>query len=66
MHEALTEIERRREKLGVSQSEMCRQADVHPTTYNKLLQGHTGQPQRRTLMRLRKALAHFEQEEDAA
>lgn len=49
-------IEARREAAGVSQSELCRTADVHPTTYMKILNGATRQPHRRTVSRLRKAL----------
>lgn len=50
------EIEKRRQASEISQSELCRVADVHATTYHKLLKNPSVTPQRRTLAKLTKAL----------
>lgn len=49
-------IDERRARHGISQSELCQAANVHVTTYYKIVKGRTGLPQRRTLSRLRRAL----------
>jgi transcriptional regulator with XRE-family HTH domain len=60
--DGFAEIETRRNEAGISQSELCRTADVHPTTYMKILNGRSAKPHRRTLVKLRKALEQLQEE----
>src|SRR3972149_1068967 len=50
------EIDTARKSIGVSQAKLCRLADIHPTTYQRLLDD-PGSGQRRTLRKLNEPLA---------
>ncbi|HEY4775483.1 MAG TPA: hypothetical protein VIH40_11755 [Xanthobacteraceae bacterium] len=50
------EIDTARKSIGVSQAKLCRLADIHPTTYQRLLDDPAS-GQMRTLRKLNEALA---------
>lgn len=50
-----SEIETRRELAGIDQSELCKRAGVHPTTYTARKNGRTGMREA-TIARLAEAL----------
>lgn len=53
-------VESRRAKLGVSQSQLCRAADVSESTYWKLIRNTSRVPNFRTVKRLKTALLKWE------
>ena len=52
------EIERRRERCHIPVAKLCRQADINQSTYHHL-KGSGHQPQWRTVVRLKTALAEL-------
>lgn len=56
-------IESRRREIGVSQHRLCIVADINPSTYTRLRQDRTTQPQARTRRKLLQALETIEQRE---
>lgn len=52
------EIDGARRQAGISQYALCQAAEVHPTTYQRLLKRPEG-GQRRTIARLKEALARL-------
>lgn len=56
------EVEAGRTQLGVSQAKLCRVADLDTTTYAKLIMDPDRVPHRRTVRKLQRALATFQQE----
>lgn len=59
------EIDAERQSLNVSQYELCRAADINPSTYTRLLQLDTRQARGRTLRKLEAALSQFRRPEAA-
>ena len=58
----IVEIDKRREAIGLSQSQLCHRANLHPTTYVKLKKGQSKIAHFKTLSKLRKAIEHFEEQ----
>lgn len=58
----IAEITERCAALRLSESELCRRADLHATTLHRLKHGKSRAPHRRTLTKLREALRQIEAE----
>lgn len=56
---AFDQIDAARRRLNVSQSELCRRADINETTYVRAIKGR-GQMRGRTLRKLQIALQSFD------
>ncbi|WP_336800506.1 helix-turn-helix domain-containing protein [Kaistia sp. MMO-174] len=60
------EIERQRRLLGLTQSELCRKAEINEATYTRLKHGTTAGANARTLRRLADALLAAARQRGAA
>lgn len=56
----ITEIEAKRIELQRTQRELCREADIDPSTYTKLRQDLSRRPHARTMRKLVDAIERFE------
>lgn len=66
MPSPFTDIDSRREAAGITQYALCQRADVHPTTYHRLLKDQTGERgTMRTLNKLEHALDQLIREKAA-